>query len=661
MSPHSQYRHWQLEYDAQRIAWLTINRCDEDINSLSTEVLQELEHIITEVEQNPPEGLVISSSKASGFVAGADIREFDQQTDLASATESVQYIHQLLNRLETLPCTTIAAIHGFCLGGGLELALACDYRIALNTESTMIGFPEIKLGIFPGFGGTARAIRNLGGFKAMGVILAARIMKAKAAKSAGLIDQLVSRHGSLRWSAYKAVIQKRKSKPSRLQALTSVPGIRQGLAWLVEREIAKKARKDHYPAPYALIDLWRSVGSDFDALLQGEATEVPKLLLGETSTNLRRVFHLQELLKEQGKADKDTQNWQPRRVHVVGAGVMGGDIAAWCALKGFEVTLQDREMQYIEPALKRAKKLFSKKLKAPAKVAAANSRLIADLEGNGVANADVIIEAIFENLEAKQTLFKTLEQAAKPSAILASNTSAIPLEEIASEMQNPERLIGLHFFNPVAMMPLVEVVRSTQSSTLDIKKGCIFSGRIGKFPLPVKSAPGFLVNRILSPYMLEALTLRAEGHSIETIDAAAETFGMPMGPVELIDTVGLDVGLNVAKELSPDKTDAIGVIEKLVTGGKLGKKSGEGFYRWEKGKPQKSAANDSASLAKLGQRLIQPLLDECQSCLDENIVENADLIDAGVIFGTGFAPFRGGPLHYVSQANQNNTEATHNE
>jgi len=423
----------------------------------------------------------------------------------------------------------------------------------------------------------------------------------------------------------------------------------------MEREVAKKARREHYPAPYALIDLWREVGDNFNELLDGEADLVSKLLMGDTSRNLRRVFRLQEQLKELGKVDEATADWKPRRVHVIGAGVMGGDIAAWCALRGFEVTLQDREFEYLEPALKRAESLFKRKLKTKARIIAAKSRLIADVAGEGIARADVIIEAIYENLEAKQQLFVEIEQKALPTAVLATNTSAIPLADIAEGLEQPSRLIGLHFFNPVEKMPLVEVVRndiSDDAATTDkaVKKGCIFANLIGKYPLPVKSAPGFLVNRVLAPFMLEALNLAKEGHSIATIDAAAELFGMPMGPIEIADTVGLDVAISVATKLAPENTNARQMLQDLLNEGKLGKKNGEGFYRWKKGKPVKEKPSDTVALDILGERLINPLIDECSRCLEEGIVDNAELLDAGVIFGIGFAPFRGGPLHYLEQS-----------
>ncbi len=656
MTENPKNTHWHLERDAENIVWLGLDRQGEKLNSLSTDVMLELNAVLSDLENDLPLGLVIYSKKPTGFSAGADIREFEQQTDQQAAKDGILQAQNLFSRLEDLRCPTVASIHGFCLGGGLELALACDYRVALDSDNTRIGFPEIQLGIFPGFGGTARSIRLLGGRKALELILSARMLRARAARTLGLIDQVVSEHCSLRWAARKAVVSHRKSRRAgTLAKLSSSTGMRHGLAKIMEREVAKKARREHYPAPYALIDLWREVGDNFNELLDGEADLVSKLLMGDTSRNLRRVFRLQEQLKELGKVDEATADWKPRRVHVIGAGVMGGDIAAWCALRGFEVTLQDREFEYLEPALKRAESLFKRKLKTKARIIAAKSRLIADVAGEGIARADVIIEAIYENLEAKQQLFVEIEQKALPTAVLATNTSAIPLADIAEGLEQPSRLIGLHFFNPVEKMPLVEVVRndiSDDAATTDkaVKKGCIFANLIGKYPLPVKSAPGFLVNRVLAPFMLEALNLAKEGHSIATIDAAAELFGMPMGPIEIADTVGLDVAISVATKLAPENTNARQMLQDLLNEGKLGKKNGEGFYRWKKGKPVKEKPSDTVALDILGERLINPLIDECSRCLEEGIVDNAELLDAGVIFGIGFAPFRGGPLHYLEQS-----------
>lgn len=643
-------QHFVIELDQDRILWLGIDRANEKVNSLGREVLEEFEQIVDALYADTPLGVVVYSCKTTGFIVGADIREFEGMSDPAEVSANIRQVHASFTRFEKLPCHKVAAVEGFCLGGGLEVALLCDWRIALDNGNTKFGFPEVNLGIIPGFGGTARSLRLLGGQKAMELMLTGRMLSPRPARAMGLIDEVVDRHGSLRWAARRAVLKGRKNKGiSKVDQLTLTLPARKALAKIMRKTVKAKARPEHYPAPYYLIDLYETLGGNFDQVLEGEARGVGKLMVGETSRNLRRVFNLMESLKALGKADKSTGDWKPRRLHVIGAGVMGGDIAAWAALRGLEVTLQDREMQYIEPAIKRAHKLFAKKLKSSAKVAAAKNRLIADVEGTGAAQADVVIEAIFENLQAKQDLFKALEPKLKPDAVMASNTSAIPLEQIAAELSDPARLIGIHFFNPVAQMPLVEVVIGADSDPVAVKRGQIFCNAIGKFPLPVKSAPGFLVNRALAPYMLAATKIHnTEGTPFAVLDAAAKQFGMPMGPVELADTVGLDVALSVAKNLLPDEVDGIAALQAKVDAKKLGKKNGEGFYVWKEGKPQKdSVTTDKATLAALGSRLIQPLLAECEAALAEAVVESADLLDAGIIFGTGFAPFRGGPLHYL--------------
>ncbi len=354
------------------------------------------------------------------------------------------------------------------------------------------------------------------------------------------------------------------------------------------------------------------------------------------------MFKLTEMLKAEAPKSSD---FQPRRVHVIGAGTMGGDIAAVCVLSGMEVSLQDQSAEAVGKALDRAKSLFKKRLRGANEVNKAVARLLADVEGRQVPRADVIIEAIFENLDAKQKLFADIESRAKPGAVLATNTSSLPIEQIAAVLRDPARLIGLHFFNPVPQLPLVEVVRGPESREEEVRKGCAFVTKIDKFPLIVKSAPGFLVNRVLAPYMFAAMQRHQEGVSKEKIDAAAEKFGMPMGPIELVDVVGLDVALSVAKVLNmPAPEDS--PLARLVSARKLGKKSGEGFYKWVDGKPQKAQQSfDQGELERLGRDLIKPLVDECERCLAEGIVQSADHVDAGVIFGTGFAPFRGGPLH----------------
>ncbi len=654
------WKHWRLETDIDNIAWLYIDRGDEKVNSLGTEVLAEFEQIISRLEGEKPTGLVLMSGKPRNFIVGADVREFDATDDVAELEENVRKVHGLFQRVEDLPFPTVVAFEGYCLGGGLELALCFDWRIALDADHTRVGFPEVNLGIYPGFGGSGRSIKAIGGLNAMQIMLTGKMLRARPARGMGLVNQTVDKHGSLRWAARTAVLKKKRApKPPLKARLTTLGPVRKLLAGQMRKQVARKARKEHYPAPYELIDAFEAGGNSQKAMIKTEGDKIPRLLAGDTSRNLRRVFRLMEELKAQGKRS----DFKARRVHVIGAGVMGGDIAAWCALRGLEVTLQDRELKYIEPALKRAKSLFKRRLKKPEAVAAASTRLVADVEGSGVKRADVIIEAIFENREAKRELFERLKPDLQPHTLVATNTSAIPLAELSDVFDDPSRLIGLHFFNPVAQMPLVEIVYDEKSNPDRVNDGSSFATQIGKYALPVTSTPGFLVNRVLAPYMRNAMALHREGTPREAIDKAAEQFGMPMGPVELADTVGLDVGLGVIDTLmGEDAAEDKKVLEEMVKAGKKGKKSGEGFYRWKKGKPQRDAkAHEGHDLDALATRLMQPYFDECKSCLDDQVVESADLLDAGMIFGTGFAPFRGGPLHYLESRDGESATADNKE
>jgi len=643
------FKHWKLSTDIDNVLWLSLDREGESANSLSLEVLSELSTVVDDLETNAPAGLVLQSGKPGSFIVGADVREFDDYEDAGLASDGINQVHRLFNRIEALPFPKIVAIDGICLGGGLELALAFDYRIATNVEHTRLGFPEIKLGIYPGFGGSARSVQQAGAYNAMQLMLSTRNLRPGAARAMGLVDELVGPHGSLRWAARRAVKKGRKSrKPGQLKRLQNFAPVRTQMARMMRKQVAARANPEHYPAPFELIDAWERYGDDPQRMMAEECDRVGKLITGPTSKSLRRVFFLMERLKAIGK-QTDTSF---RRVHVIGAGVMGGDIAAWCVVQGMEVTLQDRELKYIEPAMKRAKSLFRKKLRDPNKVNGALSRLQPDVEGKGVSKADVIIEAIFEDVDAKRKLFADIEPRMKPDAVLATNTSAIPLDEISSVLKKPERLIGIHFFNPVAKMPLVEIVYDKKSDAAQVARGAAFCGAINRFPLPVKSSPGFLVNRVLSGYMAKAMSMHLERNiPIEILDKAATSFGMPMGPVELADTVGLDVCMKVVTLLGGESSKReAALLQEKVYAGELGKKSGKGFYVWEKGKP-KRADNDSSqyALEEITESLMQPYFEACKAVLAEGIVEDADVLDAGMIFGTGFAPFRGGPLYYLKQ------------
>ena len=639
--------HWQHERDSDGIAWLTLDKADSSANVLSGDVLRQLDALIAEFENEPPGGIVIASGKRNGFVMGADINEFTTIENPDQAYTLIRLGQKVLDRLEALPCPSVAAMAGFALGGGLELAMACDYRIALATDRRILGLPEVQLGIHPGFGGTVRAVRIAGVRAAMPLMLTGKPVTVQKGLKIGLVDAIVA-EDSWQDRARELIHQRPATKRASLtDRLLGLGVIRPFIARTLEKQVRGKARRDHYPAPYAIIDLWKSHGASGNAAYEAEARSIAELMCGDTARNLIRVFFLQNRLKSQGnKTQKRVES-----VHVIGAGVMGGDIAAWCALKGMQVTLQDREMKYIEPAMARAAKLFGKKVRDDSKRDATLARLKADVAGDGAATADLIIEAIYEDRDAKQALYKNVQAVMKDDAILASNTSSIRLEELRTVLDRPQRFIGLHFFNPVAQLPLVEVIRcdDTDQDALDL--GFAFVKAISKSPLECSSAPGFVVNRLLSPYMAEAMHLMEEGVARIDIDKAAERFGMPMGPVELVDSVGIDVALGVSKVLGAAFNRPIPArLEEMVEAGQLGRKAGQGFYTWTDGKAEKpeATAEESRRLpADIEDRLMLPLVNEAVACLSERVVQNRDLLDAGVIFGTGFAPFRGGPLQYA--------------
>lgn len=636
---------WHLERDTEDIAWLAFDKAGASTNVLSGPMMIELGECLKKLAAHSPKGLVIHSAKTSGFIAGADIKEF---TTLKTPDDAFQMIRRgqvVLEQLEKLPCPTVALINGFALGGGLELSMACRFRVGIDDDRLSLGLPEVKLGIHPGFGGTVRTTRLVGVLPAMSFMLTGRNVHGREALKIGLIDQL-AKPDAARQAARDLVLRPRAPKRAPFaQKLLAMGVLRPFVANMLAKRVAAKVRRDHYPAPYAIIDLWKRYAGSDEMYVQ-EAHSIARLMINDTARNLVRVFLLQDRLKSLGKKS----DLALKHVHVVGAGTMGGDIAVWCALRGFEVTLQDREKQYVQPALTRGHKLFEKRLKG-AEVGNATRRLKMDVGGNGVPDADVIIEAIFENVEAKQALYKALDAKMKPGAILATNTSSIRLETLRTVLKDPTRLVGLHFFNPVAKMPLVEVVHAADTPQDEIKRALSFTRQIGKLAVPVESSPGFLVNRILMPYLMEAMLAADTGIPHEAIDRAALDFGMPMGPIELTDTVGLDVSLSVAREFSREFHKPIPeCLMRLVDKKKLGRKSGEGFYKYQDGKPVKDKSRARHMPADLQDRLILPMLNEAVAALRERIVDDADLLDAGVIFGTGFAPFRGGPINYIRAA-----------
>ena len=647
-------RHWRTETDSDGILWLCLDKAESNANVLSETVLREFESVLSGLEVNPPRGLVIYSGKPSGFVMGADINEFTSIETADQGYELIRIGQQLFDRLEALRCPTAAVFNGFALGGGLEMALACTYRLALDNKKPIIGLPEVQLGLHPGFGGTVRSVRIAGVRAAMQVMLTGKPIRVDKALQQGFIDRIVSPDNWKQAAREMLASGKPRQSAPFTDKVLNLPFVRPFVARSLRKQVAAKARKEHYPAPYAMIDLWSDHGAS-DSSYAHEARSFAALMVGSTSRNLVRVFFLQNRLKGQGnKPDAKIE-----RVHVVGAGVMGGDIAAWCALRGLKVTLQDRGQEYINPAIQRAAKLFSKRIRDANDRAAASDRLVADVEGKGVADADLVIEAIFENAEAKQELYKKLQASMKDSAILATNTSSIKLEELRTVLDRPTRFIGLHFFNPVAQLPLVEVIRCADTDQALLDQAFSLVKAIGKFPLECQSAPGFVVNRVLAPYMAEAMYLAEEGVPYVAIDRAAEEFGMPMGPIELIDSVGLDVAMHVSKVLGDAfEREAPTILSGMVGDKKMGRKSGQGFYLWQDGKAVKPVDSTDNIPENITDRLILPMVNEAVACLTEGVVKDADLLDAGVIFGTGFAPFRGGPLQYARDRGVNEITET---
>jgi 3-hydroxyacyl-CoA dehydrogenase/enoyl-CoA hydratase/3-hydroxybutyryl-CoA epimerase len=476
-------KHWHLDIDEDNIGWLHFDKQSASSNVLNGETLAELDHVLDTLLSSLPAGLVVLSDKPAGFIAGADVHSFQGLRNRRDALELIQYAHKIFAKLASLVCPKVALVHGYCLGGGLELALCCDYILGRDDEHTHFGLPEVKLGIHPGFGGTVRAIQRLGAVKALPLMLTGRTLSVRSALKLGLIDEIIPERHFRNAARRYVYAQPKQQRAPMWERLFHFAPVRRLLGNILKKKIHQKANPQHYPAPYALIDVWLKHASNIPAMYR-------------------------ERLKAFGKIDNASRI---SHVHVIGAGVMGGDIASWCALRGLKVTLQDANLPAIAASMKRAHSLFKHKLKTPLRLRASMDRLIADPHGDGVGSADVIIEAIFENLEAKQNLFAGVEARARHDALLATNTSSLPLEDIATVLTTPSRLVGLHFFNPVAQMPLLEVVYANTTDPASQAQAAGFAVQIGKLPLPVKSAPGFLVNRVLMPYLLEAVTMVEEG------------------------------------------------------------------------------------------------------------------------------------------------------
>jgi 3-hydroxyacyl-CoA dehydrogenase/enoyl-CoA hydratase/3-hydroxybutyryl-CoA epimerase len=648
------YRNFKLTRDSDGVAWVLFDRADSSANTLSSDVMEEFGAIVTALENHPPAGVVLRSAKTSGFIAGADVNEFRGAADPGAVETTLSRADGIIGRLEALKIPTVAVIHGFCLGGGLEVALACRTRIAI--DNARFGFPEVMLGLHPGLGGTVRFTRLVNPMQAMTLMLTGKTIDARKAKSLGLVDA-VTQERHVR-NAVKDVVAGRlkRGRPSVLNQLLNLGPVRGFLAKRMRQEAAKAAPQEHYPAPYALIDLWERHGGSRTAMLAAEKRSFAELMVTSTAQNLIRVFFLREEMKKLAAGDNVVKH-----LHVIGAGAMGGDIAAWCAHQNIRVTLADMKPEPIAAAIRRAADLYSKIVRKRTGIRDTLDRLIPDLVGEGVRHADLIIEAVSEKLELKQKVYAAIEPRMKPGAILATNTSSIPLQELRTTLKRPERLVGLHFFNPVSRLQLVEVVSHDAADPQVLKQAMAFVGAIDRLPLPVQSSSGFLVNRALTPYMLEAMVMLDEKIDKTVIDAAAEKFGMPVGPIELADQVGLDICLAVGDELRAKFGEALPQppdwLREKVAKGELGRKTGQGFYTWREGKAEKGVAGNSQVQPELIDRLMLPISNVCVACLREGIVDDPDLVDGAMIFGTGYAPFRGGPLKYARTRGPENVAA----
>ncbi len=636
-------KHWRWEKDREGLVWLTFDKQGESANTFSREALEELGRALDAIAADKPKGLIIRSAKDS-FIGGADIQEFANFKGPEDAISFTRLGWDTFQKLHDLPFPTTAMVNGFCMGGGMEMSLACTYIVALDDPKTRFAQPEVMVGVIPAWHAMEWLPQRVGPAAAMDLLLTGRAIDAKRAKRMGLADQAVPLRifeNTARIVTLEARPRKKLSLLNRLM-LGPLKGV---VASQARKQVARKAKREHYPVPYAIIDIWKNFGGNALAVPAGHPNSIAALIQHPTGRNLVRIFFLQDRLKGLGKS----VDFKPRHVHVVGAGVMGGDIAAICAMRGLRVTLQDTSPERLAPAVKRAAELFKRRLRDKRRERDALDRLIPDVSGQGARQADVLIEAIFENLEAKRSLFSKLESIAKPEAILATNTSSLKLADIATALKDPSRLVGIHFFNPVPLLQLVEVVSGDKTNPELAKKAAAFVRQIDKLPLPAKDSPGFLVNRVLGPYMLNAFQMIDEGHKPETLDKAMEDFGMPMGPAELADTVGLDICLAAGKALAKGATAVPEILANKVALGHLGKKTGQGIYRYTEGKgggkPVKGQP-DTYDQA-LVDALIEPYLHEAQAVLADRVVAEADLVDAGLIFGTGFAPFRGGPLHYI--------------
>ncbi len=673
------------EVTAEQICILTFDRPGSSANIFDRATMNELnEHLDFVTAQTGLKGLILCSAKKSIFIAGADLHSIAAETDPAKLRELIEFGQQVFNRIAALPLVSVAAIHGACVGGGFEISLACDWRVASLDKSTRIGLPETQIGLIPAWGGSTRLPRLINLPRALDVILAGKTLAAKQALKNGMIDTLVPRE-YLMENALKKVYAGKPRRPRHLLKNNFATAAALN-AWL--RPKLNKKTRGHYPAiEKALEVVTRGISLPIETSLRLEVEAITELTKGQTTRNLINLFFQQERAKKLTVA----QAFQPAgspdfpvrcsdgrlesrpnpqtgksalQCAVVGAGVMGSGIAQWLSAKGLPVILRDIKPEFIARGMSNISKLYAEGVKrhafTPTEARAGMDRISPAATEVPLRNTDIVIEAAVEEMALKKEVFRKLEAAAGDETILATNTSALSISELAASAAHPERIVGIHFFNPVHRMQLVEVVRAPATNPATVQRAIQFVQQLGKLPLLVNDSPGFLVNRILVPYLIEAGLLFEAGASAHDIDEAMLDFGMPMGPLRLLDEVGLDVAHHISVTLAkqyPDRLCVPAILDKMLSAGFLGKKSGRGFYIHSKGGKTElnsqvdafRSGNSAAAFTRndLQERMVLLMVNEAARCLEERVVATADDVDFGMVMGTGFAPFRGGPLHYA--------------
>lgn len=652
------------------IAIVTLGSADERTVSLTQERLSSLADIVASFSHKKPRGLVILANNREMFTVGADINAIKDVHDPELGASLAKRGQDIFQSIESLPFKTVAAISGPCVGGGCELALACDVRIITDEKSSSIGLPEIKLGILPGFGGTQRLPRLIGLPQALNIILSGKVLKPKQARKCGLVNEIVS-FDELKQRAVAVASGKSSAAPVSVKLVDKLLTFTKPGRWLVARNAQKTVQrqtKGMYPAPPTAL---KAVLLGFDqGLEQGykyEAQQLGRLIVTPESKNLVRIFFLTEASKAIGRSAKESV----AHLHtvVIGAGVMGAGIAGTFAKNDCSVVLKDTTDEALSRGIDHIKRYLGKLsyLNETERSFILNRIEATTKDATNTGNANLVIEAIFENLEVKKQVLGEMASKVPSDAIIATNTSSLSVTEIATAVSNPERVVGMHFFNPVEKMPLVEIVRAAKTSDRTIAVVAALTTKLGKFPIVVDNVPGFLVNRILSPYLNEAGFLLQDGYSIDAIDRAATAFGMPMGPVRLLDEVGLDVAVHVSEVMRAgygDRMRGPGYAAKLLEQGRKGKKSKAGFYDYAEGRRDAphpeirsllgitAAEKNPSDLKVIEDRLVMSLINEAVKCLDEGVAGNpgpdaANQIDLGTVMGMGFPPFRGGLLHYA--------------